>query len=410
MEAAIEMYPKHIAATQSVLIRRHASVPDPLKAARYARAPELGPKLLFFSGGTALKRTSKTLIQYTHHSRHIITAFDSGGSSAQIRKAFSMLSIGDLRNRLMALADQTIKGNPDIYELFSYRLPLDQPSGMLLRRLSNIAEGCDSLINGVPVPMRDIICNHLQYFLGVMPDTFDLRGANIGNLVLTAGYLMNHRQIDTVLYLFSRLTEVRGHVRPVITQDLHLGCELKNGAIAIGQHIITGGFPRKQRSPVRRLFLTASPESRQTVSVDINPSIAECIRQAEVICYPMGSFFTSVAANLLPRGVASAVLANLCPKVYIPNTLADDEQFGMNLGDAVEMLADCLSQNDRHANPREFINLILIDTAGVKYPYDLEIGRIRRMGIDVLDTKLVTPQSFPYIDPDCLCRVLLSLT
>jgi len=30
-----------------------------------------------------------------------------------------MLSIGDLRNRLMTLADQTIKGNPNIYELFS---------------------------------------------------------------------------------------------------------------------------------------------------------------------------------------------------------------------------------------------------------------------------------------------------
>ncbi|MEN6467776.1 MAG: 2-phospho-L-lactate transferase CofD family protein [Smithella sp.] len=143
-------------ATQSVLIRRHVRVPDPDKATRYARSPELGPKLLFFSGGTALKRTCKSLIQYTHHSCHIITAFDSGGSSAQIRKAFSMLSIGDLRNRLMALADQTVKGNPSIYELFSYRLSADQPSGMLLKKLESIARGHDSLVDGIPTPMRDI--------------------------------------------------------------------------------------------------------------------------------------------------------------------------------------------------------------------------------------------------------------
>ena len=397
-------------ATQSVLIRRHVRVPDPVKATRYARSPELGPKLLFFSGGTALKRTCKSLIQYTHHSCHIITAFDSGGSSAQIRKAFSMLSIGDLRNRLMALADQTVKGNPSIYELFSYRLSADQPSGMLLKKLESIARGHDSLVDGIPTPMRDIICNHLQHFLSVMPDDFDLRGANIGNLILTAGYLMNHRQIDTVLYLFSRLIEARGQVRPVITENLHIGCELKNGAVAIGQHIITGGFPREQKSPVRKLFLSASGDSRQPVDAEINTATVACIRQAEVICYPMGSFFTSVAANLLPRGVASAVTANLCPKIYIPNTLADDEQFGMNLGDAVEMLADCLNQNSRPADPREYINLILIDSAQAKYPYDLELDRIRLMGIDVLDTQLVTPHSFPYIDPERLCRVLLSFT
>ncbi|KFN38340.1 hypothetical protein KN63_04250 [Smithella sp. F21] len=397
-------------ATQSVLIRRHVRVPDPVKATRYARSPELGPKLLFFSGGTALKRTCKSLIQYTHHSCHIITAFDSGGSSAQIRKAFSMLSIGDLRNRLMALADQTVKGNPSIYELFSYRLSADQPSGMLLKKLESIARGHDSLVDGIPTPMRDIICNHLQHFLTIMPDDFDLRGANIGNLILTAGYLMNHRQIDTVLYLFSRLIEARGQVRPVITENLHIGCELKNGAVAIGQHIITGGFPREQKSPVRKLFLSASGDSRQPVDAEINTATVACIRQAEVICYPMGSFFTSVAANLLPRGVASAVTANLCPKIYIPNTLADDEQFGMNLGDAVEMLADCLNQNSRPADPREYINLILIDSAQAKYPYDLELDRIRLMGIDVLDTQLVTPHSFPYIDPERLCRVLLSFT
>jgi CofD-related protein of GAK system len=350
------------------------------------------------------------LIQYTHHSCHIITAFDSGGSSAQIRKAFSMLSIGDLRNRLMALADQTVKGNPSIYELFSYRLSADQPSGMLLKKLESIARGHDSLVDGIPTPMRDIICNHLQHFLTIMPDDFDLRGANIGNLILTAGYLMNHRQIDTVLYLFSRLIEARGQVRPVITENLHIGCELKNGAVAIGQHIITGGFPREQKSPVRKLFLSASGDSRQPVDAEINTATVACIRQAEVICYPMGSFFTSVAANLLPRGVASAVTANLCPKIYIPNTLADDEQFGMNLGDAVEMLADCLNQNSRPADPREYINLILIDSAQAKYPYDLELDRIRLMGIDVLDTQLVTPHSFPYIDPERLCRVLLSFT
>lgn len=401
---------KHSETSKSVLIRRHIRVPDPIKTARYARSPELGPKLLFFSGGTALKRTCKHLIKYTHHSCHIITAFDSGGSSAQIRKAFSMLSIGDLRNRLMALADQSVKGNPDIYTFFSYRLPDDEKHEMLLKKLGNLALGQDAMVDNIPTPMREIICNHLQYFLKIMPPDFDLRGANIGNLTLTAGYLMNNRQIDTVLYLFSRLIETRGHVRPVVTEDLHLGCELKNGAIAIGQHIITAGFARQYNSPVKRVFLSSLPDVQQPVDIEIHPETADCIRQAEVICYPMGSFITSVSANLLPRGIAKSIRANLCPKVFVPNTMTDTEQFGMNLIDSIEMLENCLNQNASHAELREYLNLIIIDSTNAHYPYNLDLERIRRMGIDILDTQLVTPQSFPYIDPQCLCHALLSLT
>lgn len=82
----------------------------------------------------------------------------------------------------------------------------------------------------------------------------------------------------------------------------------------------------------------------------------------------------------------------------------------MNLVDAVNMIIECLNQNGNQAAPNEYINLILIDTTQAKYPYDLDLNVIRDMGIDVLDTKLVTPQSFPYVDPELLCHVLLSMT
>jgi 2-phospho-L-lactate transferase/gluconeogenesis factor (CofD/UPF0052 family) len=46
----------------------------------------------------------------------------------------------------------------------------------------------------------------------------------------------------------------------------------------------------------------------------------DLIREAELICYPMGSFYSSLIANLLPKGVGKAVSRNPCPKVFIPNT------------------------------------------------------------------------------------------
>jgi len=384
-------------------------VPDPLKIARYEKAPELGPRLLLFSGGTAMKRFSKSLVRYSHNSLHIITPFDSGGSSAEIRRAFEMLSIGDLRNRLMALADQSLKGNPEIYRLFAHRLPQEGRKPQLRARLQAMAEGLDSLTDGIPVPMQAIICGLLKDFSRMMPADFDLRGANIGNLALTAGYLNHHRQIETVLYLFSRLVEARGVVRPVVTDHLHLAATLQDGSSLVGQHRITGDAVSKARSSVRELFLSASAENPERTDAAITAEMAALIDSAELIGYPMGSFYTSVLANLLPRGIGRAVAANRCPKLFIPNTVSDGEQFGMTLGDAFEAIVRLLRE-DCGGDPTDFVDCVLLDGRWGQYPFDLDLARIKRWGIRVLDVPLITRDSFPYIDPDCLCSVLLSFT
>ena len=65
------------------------TIPDPILLERYARTPDIGPKILFFSGGSALQGLCRELVTYTHNSIHIITPFDSGGSSAVLRKKFA---------------------------------------------------------------------------------------------------------------------------------------------------------------------------------------------------------------------------------------------------------------------------------------------------------------------------------
>src|SRR5688572_20780353 len=104
-------------------VSRAVRIPDDLRVLRCSRAPELGPRILFFSGGTALRPLSRALKLLTHNSIHLITPFDSGGSSAALRRAFGMPALGDLRNRLLALADETVRGNPRVFRLFGYRLP-----------------------------------------------------------------------------------------------------------------------------------------------------------------------------------------------------------------------------------------------------------------------------------------------
>ena len=124
-----------------IRVTRNVSLPDRLRLSRFQKAPELGPSILFFSGGSALRETSRVLKSYSHNTIHLVTPFDSGGSSAKLRQAFAMPAIGDLRSRLMTLADETITGHPEVYRLFTYRLPPDAASDQLRKQLAALVSG-----------------------------------------------------------------------------------------------------------------------------------------------------------------------------------------------------------------------------------------------------------------------------
>lgn len=402
---------------QRVQITHHISIPDPVKIARYKVAPHLGPKLLFFSGGTALKGLSRDLINYTHNSIHVITPFDSGGSSAEIRKHFHMLGVGDLRNRIMALADRSLQGNPEIFELFAYRLPKDAEPADLRERLRKLMDGKDSLIARIHDPMRKIIRNHLRFFSERMPDNFELRGASIGNLILTGGFFNYNRHIDPVIFLFSQLVKARGIVRPVINKDLNLAVELEDGRVIPGQHNITGKESSPLTSPITRLFLTKDRDPKEDGSPPeevapplVRRKVTDLISTADVICYPIGSFYSSLVANLLPMGVGSAIAQTRCPKVYVPNLGNDPEMVGMGLFDAVKTLLHYLEKSCGEDVPREqLLNFVLIDTKRGNYPKPLHLEKIRRFGVEILDVELMTEASAPYLDSEKVIEHVLSL-
>ncbi|MFW5731344.1 MAG: GAK system CofD-like protein [Desulfonatronovibrionaceae bacterium] len=393
-----------------IRLSRSVTLPDRLKLARYLKAPELGPKILFFSGGTALNTLSRNLVDYTHNSIHVVTPFDSGGSSAKLRQAFDMLAVGDLRSRLMALADQTVKGNPAIFRLFSHRLPKDKDRNFLEPELESMARGRHALVSDIPDPMRKIIRNHLTHFIKKMPDDFELQGASIGNLILAAGYFINDRHIDPVIFIFSRLVEVRGTVRPVMNRLLHLIARLQDGSLVQGQHMLTGKETSPISSPVQDIFLSSSLDSPEPYRARIRDKMRNLINEAELICYPMGSFYSSIIANILPLGVGSAIAENLCPKIYIPNTGNDPEQFGTSLAQRVEILVDQLSRSCFQPCPDSaLLDLVLIDKDHSLYQGGVDIKRIESLGIKVLEARLALEKDKPRLDCTLLVETLLSM-
>jgi CofD-related protein of GAK system len=389
---------------------RTVEVPDLLRISRYRKIPELGPRVLFFSGGSALNGLCKTLKNFTHNSIHLVTPFDSGGSSAELRRAFDMPSIGDLRSRLMALADDSVLGHPEVFQLFTHRFPEDADNGDLRARLQAMVSGKSHLVSGITNPMRRLIRNQLGYFRDAMPEGFDLRGASIGNLILAGGYLNNHQHLDPIIFLFSKLVNVQGTVRAIVNDDLHLGADLADGRRVIGQHRLTGKRVPPLTSAIARLFLSKRLDHHDPTPVQLRKKNRQLIRSADLICYPPGSFYSSLLANLLPTGVGRAVADNECPKIFIPNLGSDPEQLGMDFERALCALLDTLRAD---AGPDcatdRLLSFVLVDTRNGKYGPGVSPALVTALGAELIDLKLISKQSAPYYDNELLVSAPLSL-
>jgi len=75
----------------------------------------------------------------------------------------------------------------------------------------------------------------------------------------------------------------------------------------------------------------------------------------------------------------------------------------------VRTILRCL-QRDGEGEAGDYLDWIILDSRRGRYPYALDLPQIRDLGIGIVDTALITPESAPYIDPDRLCGALLSLT
>jgi len=188
----------------------------------------------------------------------IVTVTDEGGSSGRLRRDFGMLPPGDIRNCLVALAED----EQLLTRLFRYRF-----SG-----------------GG------------------------GLAGHSFGNLFLAA---LTHLTGDfaKAVHLSSEVLAVRGEIFPSTLSDVHLKARLADG------RTIHGEAPINQTSvPVRRLDLV--PRGARAL-----PDALAAIDEADLITLGPGSLYTSLIPNLLVRGIASHIARARARKVFIANLM-----------------------------------------------------------------------------------------
>lgn len=216
-------------------------------------------KIVTIGGGTGHYTLLRGLKNYDVDLTAIVSIVDNGGSSGELRVEFGILPPGDLRNCLLALADD-IKLR-DLMDLFDYRFTGN----------GNLA-------------------NH-----------------NLGNLILTA-LTQKHKDIGKAIKSASNILNISGKVLPVSLDNTNICAETNSGNKLEGQ--VQVSYPDKEEK-IEKIWL--NPEAF------VYKEAAEAIRNSDLIIITPGDLYGSIIPNLLVKGVKESIKESKARIVYVCN-------------------------------------------------------------------------------------------
>lgn len=219
-----------------------------------------------FGGGTGLPRLLGGLKHNPWIDLHaVVTMFDSGGSSGQLRDELGVLPPGDVLKCALALA----RNEREAREILLARLPMFQ--------------------NG------------------------RLGGHTGGNLLLSMMEQYTGGDFLAAVDGLSALLGCRGHVWPITVQRSTLCAEYNDGSATRGELEVDAG--QAGGRSIRRLWL--DPPAA------ILPQVASAIRSLDAIVIGPGSFYTSLLPIFLVDGCREAIAEMRGPVIYVANLLTE---------------------------------------------------------------------------------------
>ncbi len=315
-------------------------------------------EVLVVGGGTGNHTTLTGLRNEECNLAAVVAMTDSGGSSGRLRDELGQLPPGDIRQCLMALADESPRGNL-MRRLFDYRFS----SG-----------------NG-------------------------LSGHNFGNLLLTALTEVTGNTI-TAIEEASQLLGIRGRVLPVTLTHSTLVARLENGGELSGESTID---LRRDNLDVGIDYIRLDPKAY------VYPPVLEAIEKADAIILGPGDIYTSVLPNLLVEDVAEAINASKAVKVHICNLMTKPgESDGFKASSFVRLLMDYLGTS----TPLDYLvfnsspfpkRLLLRYAADRQYPVELDLEECGQVVREVVTSPLLASGVYLRHDPISLARTIMGI-
>lgn len=308
-----------------------------------------GLKIVTLGGVTGLSTLLRGLKVYSSNLVAVVTVSDDGGSSGKLRQELGILAPGDIRNCLVALADDESL----LKELFNYRF---QDGG--------------------------------------------LGGHSFGNLFLAA---LNDLagDFEMAVRLSSQILAIRGRVLPATLSPVTLCALYQDGTVMRGESAIPG-----VGRAIEKVYL--EPEQCEAPR-----EVLEGIRNADAIILGPGSLYTSVIPNLLVNGVAEAIRANpAAPKIYICNVMTQPgETDNMGAADHLQELLSHADITVDYAivnlaDPSRLKERYAASGAQMVEP---QLDRIAALRVEGVGANLLSETDMVRHDPDKLARTIVDL-
>src|SRR5205085_600599 len=295
----------------------------------------------------------------------IVTVTDDGGSSGRLREEFQILPPGDIRNCMVALAEDERL----LTQLFQYRFESDG----------------------------------------------DLAGHSFGNLFLAALTGVTGDFFEAIK-ASSEVLAIKGRIFPSTVQDVTLVAEFEDGRTIRGESkIVEAG------APIRRLRL--SHPCRPLVET------LEAIAEADLVTIGPGSLYTSIIPNLLVDGLVEALNQSPAMKAYICNVMTQPgETDGFTVEDHLGALLDhspalkldyvIVNAEPIHAELRDKyladgavqVEFAARSLCAGELPVEIRIGEAPgSRSMLVLCENLVSEHNVVRHDPQRLARLLLNI-
>ena len=287
--------------------------------------------VVVIGGGTGLSTLLRGLKLFPMNITAIVTVADDGSSSGRLRREFDTPAVGDLRNVLVSLSEV----EPLVEELLQYRF-----------------------------------------------NTYsDLDKHAMGNLLLTAMYNITGSLTKSMESL-SKIFNIKGKVLPITEDKAILVAHTTDGKTIEGESKIT-----KAGKHIKKI------EYKNRVRV--TPEVLEAVHNADLIIVGIGSLYTSIIPNLLPREMKKALMNSPAKKMYICNIMSEHgETDDFKVSDCVKQINKYVGKNfidivlaNKKRVPDEILDLYKVEKAS---QIMLDKDEIKKMGIELISADLLS--------------------
>lgn len=338
--------------------------------------------IVIFGGGSAQREVTHKLINFGANITRIVSSIDDGGNSGVLRKAFGIIPVGDIRSALTGMAEVS-DCPPSIVELLKLRISLKTTNKKILEKIIELISNDDLSTKRVPEEMLTLFRDYLSVFIYKFfnidnNEKYSLINSSIGNLILVGAYFKHHKNINLAIIEIINTCKIKGSVWPAMLDGcISLGAIFDDGSILIGESNLTNLNRNINRRAVKKIFLNLGLyDEIRPISVKANPYAIESIRNADVIIFGPGSFFTSILPHMLVKEIVDATSDSNAPKILIGNIREDNETYNLNLEEIVSIFLDtALKTNNFASTPSDFLTHIVAN----RYDYkDHPNGEIKR--------------------------------